>query len=66
MSSILSGLIFGSIGLWMVRESRRRANTYFMLIGIALMVYPYFSKNVWTDWGIGIGLCYLAYELRNS
>jgi hypothetical protein len=50
----------------MVRESRRRANTYFMLIGIALMVYPYFSKNVWTDWGIGIGLCYLAYELRNS
>lgn len=26
------------------------------VIGVALMVYPYFFTNAWLLWGIGIGL----------
>ncbi len=66
LSNILSGLIFGGVGLWLFREAKRFSNLYLMVIALALMIYPYFSNSVWMDWGGGLALCWLAFEIKKS
>lgn len=60
-SSLLAGLVFGAIGLYVFRRGKQRLEFDIIFIGIALMVYPYFTKGPLADWGVGIGLCALAY-----
>jgi hypothetical protein len=62
---IILGFIFGAIGLWMIREAKRRVNFNSLFIGIALVVYTYFTPNAWWDLGIGIVLCLIAYKTWN-
>jgi hypothetical protein len=59
---ILPGFIFGVIGIWLIREARRRANFTFAFSGIALCFYPYFVSNPWLVWGIGLALCVVAWQ----
>lgn len=63
ISSIAASLLFGIIGYWIFRAGKQRANLPITGIGIALMVYPYFTSGPWGDWGVGIALCGLAYFL---
>ena len=63
VSSLMAGFIFGVIGLWMWREGRRRENDYLPWIGVALMIYPYFVDGAKLNWGIGIILCIVAYNV---
>jgi dolichol kinase len=65
-SSLASGLIFGAVGLWMFREGKRLEKTHAIFIGVALMIYPYFTKGPAADWGVGFCLCGLAYYLWDS
>jgi hypothetical protein len=65
ISSIFAGLIFGVIGFWLLREGRKKGNMHIALIGVGLMGYSYFTNNPWADWGIGLGLCYLARHFWN-
>ncbi len=60
-SSIMSGFVFGVIGFWMMKQGKSRSNPLTIVIGIALIAYPYFISNIFLDWGIGIALCVLAY-----
>lgn len=66
VSTLLAGLLFGVVGIWLIRTGRREGNLRLPVIGLALLVYPYFSPNVWADWGIGLGLCALAYFNFNA
>lgn len=61
LSTLLAGFVFGVVGIWLIRTGRREGNFRLPLIGLALIVYPYFSPNVWADWGIGAALSALAY-----
>lgn len=63
LSGIFSGLLFGIVGMWMFREGKRRVNNSVLIIGICLMIYPYFTTGPLADWGVGIALCALAYHL---
>jgi len=36
-----------------------------MVIGIALMVYPYFVSRTWLMYAIGVALCVFLYALRD-
>ena len=63
LASILSSLFFSAIGLWVLREGKRKADYRILMIGLALMFYTYFTPNPWLDWGVGLGLCALAYKL---
>ncbi|RZA09730.1 MAG: hypothetical protein EOP11_00720 [Proteobacteria bacterium] len=63
-STIAAGIIFGAIGLWLIKSGRREGNLWFAMIGLVLLVYPYFSPNAWVDWGLGIFLCAIAYRVR--
>lgn len=62
-SSLLAGLIFGIIGLWVFRQGKRNSNMKVLSVGLALMIYPYFTTGPWMDWGLGAALCGLAYYL---
>ena len=64
VSGLIAAFIFGVIGMWLFKEGRRRAKMELTLIGVAQMVYPYFtpnSKNSWIDWAAGIALCWAAH-----
>ena len=65
VSSLMASLIFGIIGWYLFSHGRKNANNHFVVIGIALMVYPYLTKGPLADWGIGAGLCGLAYYYKN-
>jgi len=66
VSSLIAGLIFGVIGMWLFSQGKKNSNLYFVIIGLVLMVYPYFTKGPLADWGIGAGLCGIAYYYRYS
>ncbi|PWU22373.1 MAG: hypothetical protein C5B49_00705 [Bdellovibrio sp.] len=62
LSSILSGLIFGVVGIFTFSRGKQRSSFRLILIGIALMFFPYFTHGPLQDWGIGLALCLLAYN----
>lgn len=59
-STLIAGLVFSVIGIWLFKKGRSKNNMTLVLISIALMVYPMFTKKPWQDWGIGIALCLYA------
>ena len=60
-SSLISGFVFGVVGWSIFRKGKSDAEYDLIFIGIALMVYPYFTTGPWIDWFIGAALCALAY-----
>jgi hypothetical protein len=63
-SSLLWGLLFGSIGLGFFIYGRRQRAVVPLLCGLALMVFPYFVSNTILLVGIGIALMAIPYFLR--
>ncbi len=63
LSSITASFIFGVCGIYIFRHGKKRSHAPALLIGIALMVYPYFVENLFLLWGIGFGLLFAAYRL---
>lgn len=60
-SSIAASLLFGAVGMWMFGVARRRGRFSLLAIALALMIYPYFTQGPSQDWGLGTGLCGIAY-----
>ncbi len=65
-SSLLASFVFGVFGLWAFRRGKSSSSAHYMLIGIAMMLYTYFTHNVYLDWGIGAGLGYLLYRFKDT
>ncbi|GHD64718.1 hypothetical protein [Jeongeupia chitinilytica] len=61
---LFASIFFGLIGLVAFRYGRRETRFEPMLIGIALMVYPYFVPQTWLLYLIGVGLSALFYVRR--
>ncbi len=53
----MAGFVFSVIGFYVFREGKRKINYSLVFIGIALMLYSYFTHGPWQDWGIGVALC---------
>ena len=64
-SGILASFIFGVIGLYMFRHGKKSSDMRLLIIGLTLMIYPYFTSGPVMDWVLGCGLCGLAYFFRN-
>jgi predicted membrane protein len=63
-SSILWGLLFGSIGIgFFVYGKKQRAIVPFVC-GIALMAFPYFVSNTFLLVAIGVALMAVPYFVR--
>ena len=63
-SAIMSAFIFGVVGFYLLKEGRKRTNFAWVWIGIGLMAYPMLVHGPLLDWGVGFGLCWLAYYQR--
>jgi hypothetical protein len=63
ISALFAGFVFSVIGFWLIKMAKQRSNIQLMLIGFALVLYTYFTKGPWLDWGVGIALCAYAYRV---
>jgi hypothetical protein len=62
---LFAGLIFGLIGIAAFTYGRKSAQFRPMLMGVALMAFPYFVSELWLLCTIGIGLCGVLYFWRD-
>ncbi len=62
-STLFAGFAFGVFGVFLIRAAKREARVEYALIGITLLVFPYFVENPWLLWGLGLALLLLAYRL---
>ena len=63
---LIAGLIFGTIGFLAFRHGKRQTLFMPMLIGIVLMVYPYFVSQTWLLYAVGCGLCAALFIFREG
>jgi hypothetical protein len=63
-SSLLWGLLFGSIGMGYFVYGKRQQHVSALLCGMALMVFPYFVTSWFLIVLIGVALMALPYFLR--
>jgi hypothetical protein len=64
LSTLIWGIIFGSIGLGFFVYGRKQKAIVPMLSGIGLMVFPYFIENTYILILSGIVLVALPYFIR--
>jgi len=64
--NILAGFIFGTIGWGALRFGRQLERTKPIIIGLSLMIYPYFVYNKYLLWGIGTTLLVLLWFNRHD
>jgi hypothetical protein len=62
---LFGSLLFGAIGLAAFVYGKKLALWKPMVIGIALMAYPYFVSRAWVMCAIGAVLCAALYLLRD-
>ena len=65
MGQLVSGLLFGGIGFVAFTYGKRQASFKAMLIGVLLMVYPYFVANMLAAFAIGILLTAALFIFRD-
>jgi hypothetical protein len=63
-SSLLWGLLFGSIGLGFLIYGRKQRAVVPLLCGLALMIFPYFVSNAVLLVAIGVGLIAIPYFVK--
>ena len=64
-SSLLWGLLFGSIGLGFFVYGRRQMTVVVPLVcGVALMIFPYFVSNIMLLVILGLALIAIPYFVR--
>ncbi|MEQ1665218.1 MAG: hypothetical protein ABL927_07585 [Bdellovibrionales bacterium] len=64
-SNLFAGFIFGVLGIYFLKEAKKRANLPWLLIGIALMASPYFITSAALNWAVGLALVLLGYAFRS-
>lgn len=52
-ATLLLGIGFSIVGWGAWRYGRKSQSGWHMIIGVALMVYPYFVSNPWWSFAIG-------------
>ena len=63
-SSLLWGLLFGSIGLGFFVYGRRQKRVVPLACGVALMIFPYFVSNIILLVILGLALIAIPYFVR--
>jgi hypothetical protein len=63
-STILWGVLFGSVGLGFFMYGRKQKVVVPLICGLVLMVFPYFIPNTILLVAIGVGLIALPYFVR--
>lgn len=62
--SLFWAILFGAIGLAAFLHGKRNSRPLPILVGLALMAFPYFVSDGLTTFLIGVALCALLYFVR--
>lgn len=60
ISSLLAGFVFGVWGVYFIKEGKRRALPAWAVLGLVLIVFPYFVDSAALTWIIGCVLVFLV------
>ncbi len=60
-TNLLLSLLFSSIGMGYFIYGKRQQRAVPLLVGVGLMVYPYFVANAWAMAGMGVALMAVPY-----
>ena len=63
-ANLIGGIIFGGIGFAAFVYGKKQGSAKPLIIGIALMVYPYFVPNPWVLYGVGAALTAALFLFR--
>ena len=64
--SLIAGLIFGIVGLYVFRRGRKESSMRLVMLGLALMIYPYFVDGAAMNWIVGFVLTGVSYYYWGS
>ncbi len=64
-SGLFGSLLFGTIGMAALIYARKTAQWKPMIIGVALMGFPYFVSENWQLYAIGCALCASLFVFRD-
>jgi len=64
-AALLGSLLFGAVGLGAFLYGKKMLLYKPMVIGFALMTYPYFVPQTWLIYTIGCALCLGLYFFRD-
>jgi multisubunit Na+/H+ antiporter MnhE subunit len=59
--SLIAGLIFGIVGLYVFRRGKKESSLRLVMLGLALMIYPYFVEGAVLNWLAGFLLSGASY-----
>ena len=65
LPNLIGGFIFGVFGFAAWRYGKSAQEWRPMLLGVALMIFPYFVDNVWLLYGIGVALTVSLFFFRD-
>ena len=63
--TLFAGVLFGAVGMGVFAFGRKQRRVLPFLIGVALMVYPYFFDDPWLLYGVGIVLIATLFVFRD-
>lgn len=63
--SLIAGLIFGIVGLYVFKRGRKESSMRLVMLGLALMIYPYFVDGATLNWVVGFLLSGASYYYWN-
>jgi hypothetical protein len=63
-ANLFGALIFGVIGLAAFLYGKKQAKMGPLVIGLLLMIYPYFIEETWILWAIGAALTVAIFFFR--
>ena len=64
-AALFGSLVFGVIGLVAFRYGKKSALIVPMLLGLGLMIYPWFVSETWMLYAIGCALTGAVWFFRN-
>jgi len=64
-AALFGSLVFGVIGLVAFRYGKKSALIVPMLLGLGLMIYPWFVSETWVLYAIGSALTGAVWFFRN-
>lgn len=59
--SLIAGLVFGIVGLYVFRRGKKESSMRLVMLGLALMIYPYFVEGATLNWLVGFLLSGASY-----